>query len=174
MKSQREPTPKAHVAGHAIPGQRPIRCKPRASPWVYVTSQLKKPQRGETTRRNAVGFAPLGLWRLCGVIFPGALPQAITFCPVGAESQGADGGLAGGRIYCSGTQSRRAVASRRAETLYIASLPRWKCGTDVSHSRFAYGRSTFNSGFRFLPPFVALLVSSADDESLSRSDQVVT
>ena len=157
MKSQRDSSPKAHVTGHAIPGQRPIRRKPRASPWVYVTSQLKKAQRGETTRRNAVGFAPLGLWRLCGVIFPGALPQAIAFCPVEAESQGADGGLAGGRIYCSGTQSRRAVASRlalasrRAETRYIASLPRWKYGTDVSHSRFAYGRSTLNSGFRFLP-----------------------
>jgi len=116
MKSQRDSTPKAHVTGHAIPGQRPIRRKPRASPWVYVTSQLKKPQRGETTRRNAVGFAPLGLWRLCGVIFPGALPQAITFRPVGAESQGADSGLAGGRIYRSGTQSRRAVASRLAVT----------------------------------------------------------
>jgi hypothetical protein len=45
--------------------------------------------------------------------------------------------------------------TRRTETLYIASLPRWKCGTVVSHSRFAYGRSTLNSGFRFLPPFDA-------------------
>jgi len=41
--------------------------------------------------------------------------------------------------------------TRRTETLYIASLPRWKCGTVVSHSRFAYGRGTLNSGFRFLP-----------------------
>jgi|GEM_PF-5314996 len=47
-------------------------------------------RKAPTGRNNAVQhrrFRPVGALVFVGLIFPGALPQAFTFCPVGAESQ---------------------------------------------------------------------------------------